>query len=169
MATGWRRRGTGRHDSKPGLRAKTRRSGPACYRKGSLPAAGWRRKQYWRNATYTKSQTLPKRRCSLSCRPVTHLMQIPASSVLTCVLLFSRRTLLTQNVLYPRTSSPRNSQILRCGMMRLDQFLDVYRPQDQLLPVDELEAGNRSRGFVVLVRAHHPLYGRKNKNESKGF
>ena len=59
MATGWRRRGTGRHDSKPGLRAKTRRSGPACYRKGSLPAAGWRREQYWRNATYTKSQTLP--------------------------------------------------------------------------------------------------------------
>src|SRR5437879_2026801 len=29
-------------------------------------------------------------------------MQIPVSSVLTCVLLFSRRTLLTQNVLYPR-------------------------------------------------------------------
>src|SRR5712671_6908809 len=61
MATGWRRHGNGRHDSKPGLRAKTRRSGPACYRKGSLPAAGWRKEQYWRNATYTKSQTLPKR------------------------------------------------------------------------------------------------------------
>src|SRR4051794_36038149 len=29
-------------------------------------------------------------------------MQIPVSSVLTCVLLFSWRTLLTQNVLYPR-------------------------------------------------------------------
>src|SRR5205085_4120091 len=58
MATGWRRHGNGRHDSKPGLRAKTRRSGPACYRRESLPAAGWR-KEYWRNATYTKSQTLP--------------------------------------------------------------------------------------------------------------
>src|SRR6266496_3798976 len=44
MATGWRRRGTGPYDSRPGLRAKTRRSGPACYRKGSLPAAGWRKK-----------------------------------------------------------------------------------------------------------------------------
>ena len=59
MATGWRRHGNGRHYSKPGLRAKSRPSGPACYRKESLPAAGWRREQYWRNATYTKSQTLP--------------------------------------------------------------------------------------------------------------
>src|SRR6478672_7385863 len=58
MATGWRRRGTGPYDSRPGLRAKARRSGLACYRKESLPAAGWR-KEYWKSATYTKSETLP--------------------------------------------------------------------------------------------------------------
>jgi hypothetical protein len=66
-----RRRGTGRHDSKPGLRAKTRRSGPACDRKGSLPAAGWRREQYWRNLlTKNPKHYLPdsNRRMILSIR-----------------------------------------------------------------------------------------------------
>src|SRR5438094_711626 len=31
IATGQRQHGTGRHDNRSGLRAKTRRSGPACY------------------------------------------------------------------------------------------------------------------------------------------
>src|SRR5690242_16286896 len=33
MGIEWRRPGTGRHDSRPGLRAKTGRSSPVCYRK----------------------------------------------------------------------------------------------------------------------------------------
>src|SRR3954454_13448663 len=41
MAIEWRRPGTGRHDSRPGLRANTRRSGPACYRNQEKLASGW--------------------------------------------------------------------------------------------------------------------------------
>jgi hypothetical protein len=49
-------------------------------------------------------------------------------------------------------------------MMRLNQLLDVHRPQDQLLSVNGFEAGNRFRGVVVLVRAHSPsLWAKEQK------